>query len=187
MIEFECTLPYTKVSACCVNISCKHFVSIRGPLYRPIEETTRLIVHLRWRGPRVVVRLDERMCAPRKNTSLDREAEKEKHEEKSSKVPKKKMPAVVGLDVLSRAEPSPLTSSSVAAHVGSSQSRGVFFVMRTAAAHRLTYCSCPSRVSLRVGKKFAVTQILEPVIDVLLLLFSLQLCSFQGTVIHQLE
>lgn len=47
MIEFECTLPYTKVSACCVNISCKHFVSIRGPLYRPIEETTRLIVHLR--------------------------------------------------------------------------------------------------------------------------------------------
>lgn len=127
MIEFECTLPYTKVSACCVNISCKHFVSIRGPLYRPIEETTRLIVHLRWRGPRVVVRLDERTCAPRKNTSLDREAEKEKHEEKSSKVPKKKMPAVVGLDVLSRAELSPLTSSSVAAHVGSSQSRGGFF------------------------------------------------------------
>lgn len=76
MIEFECTLPYTKVSACCVNISCKHFVSIRGPLYRPIEETTRLIVHLRWRGPRVVVRLDERTCAPRKNTSLDRKAER---------------------------------------------------------------------------------------------------------------
>lgn len=112
---------------------------------------------------------------------------KEKHEEKSSKVPKKKMPAVVGLDVLSRVELSPLTSSSVAAHVGSSQSRGGFFVMRTAAAHRLTYCSCPSRVSLNVGKKFAVTQILKPVIDVFLFLFSLQLCSFQGTVIHQLE
>lgn len=47
---------------------------------------------------------------------------------KSAKVPEKKMPAVVGLDVLSRAELSPLTSSSVAAHVGSSQSRVVVFL-----------------------------------------------------------
>lgn len=38
MIEFECTLPYTKVSACCVNISCKHFVSIRDP-YRGNNST----------------------------------------------------------------------------------------------------------------------------------------------------
>ena len=77
-----------------------------------------------------------------RNTSLDKEAERKKKipKKKSSKVPKKKMPAVVGLDVLSRAELSPLTSSSVAAHVGSSQSRVCFFyfVMRTTAAGRLS-------------------------------------------------
>lgn len=131
MIEFECTLPYTKVSACCGNISCEHFVSIdRGPLYRPIEETVQLIVHLWHSAGFVCSRVWMKECAQReRNTSLDKEAEREKKipKKKSSKVPKKKMPAVVGLDVLSRAELSPLTSSSVAAHVGSSQSR-VFFL-----------------------------------------------------------
>lgn len=187
MIEFECTLPYTKVSACCVNISCKHFVSIRGPLYRPIEETTRLIVHLRWRGPRVVVRLDERTCAPRKNTSLDREAErKTRRKIKQSAKKEDASSCRFGCSEPCWAEPTNFQLCRCTCRLIPIQG-GVFHVMRTAAAHRLTYCSCPSRVSLRVGKKFAVTQILEPVIDVFLFLFSLQLCSFQGTVIHQLE
>lgn len=61
MIEFECTLPYTKVSACCGNISCEQRPLIQT--YRGNSSADCTFMALCWL--RVFTRLDERVCTTR--------------------------------------------------------------------------------------------------------------------------